>query len=81
MIHIYTSYKDTLKKKTIGFNISKWNKKLIKKKKKFEDNMMDLSKNIPLEDALDLGWKILADCFEPEETGLKSSLIEEYWPK
>jgi V/A-type H+-transporting ATPase subunit B len=47
----------------------------------FEDGMMDLSKNISLEDALDLGWKILSDCFEPEETGLKSSLIEEYWPK
>jgi hypothetical protein len=22
------------------------------------------------EQALDLGWKILADCFEPEETGI-----------
>ena len=46
-----------------------------------EDNMMDLSKNISLEDALDLGWKILSECFEPEETGLKTSLIEEFWPK
>ena len=33
------------------------------------------------EDALDLGWKILSECFEPEETGLKSELIEQYWPK
>ena len=65
----------------MGFNMSKWDEKLLEYGKKFEDNMMDLSKNIPLEDALDLGWKILADCFEPEETGLKSSLIEEYWPK
>ena len=46
-----------------------------------EDEMMDLSKNIPLEDALDLGWKILADCFEPSETGIKSALVEKYWPK
>ena len=43
--------------------------------------MMDLSKNIPLEDALDLGWKILSDCFEPSETGIKSALVEKYWPK
>ena len=42
---------------------------------------MDLRVNIPLEEALDLGWEILAQCFEPNETGLKSSLIQERWPK
>ena len=40
---------------------------------------MDLSVNIPLEDALDLGWEILAECFEPNETGLKTSLLLERW--
>ena len=81
MIRLYSSYKDTLEKKSMGFNLSKWDDKLLAYGKKFEDNMMDLSKNISLEDALDLGWKILSECFEKEETGLKSSLIEEYWPK
>ena len=41
---------------------------------------MDLSVNIPLEEALDLGWKILADCFEPMETGIPSKLTDQYWP-
>ena len=81
MIRLYSSYKDTLEKKSMGFNLSKWDDKLLTYGKKFEDNMMDLSKNISLEDALDLGWKILSECFEPEETGLKTSLIEEFWPK
>ena len=35
---------------------------------------------ITLEDALDLGWDILAECFDPVETGMKTSLIEERWP-
>ena len=39
------------------------------------------SVNIPLEEALDLGWEILSECFEPNETGLKSDLIRERWPK
>ena len=43
--------------------------------------MMDLSVNIPLEEALDLGWKTLAECFEPGEVGLKSDLVAEFWPK
>jgi V/A-type H+-transporting ATPase subunit B len=34
-----------------------------------------------LEKALDLGWQILADSFNPEETGIKRSIIEQYWPK
>ena len=43
--------------------------------------MMDLSVNIPLEEALDLGWKILSDCFTAMETGIKTDLVNEYWPK
>ena len=43
--------------------------------------MMDLTVNVPLEEALDTGWKILAECFDKAETGLKSELIEQFWPK
>jgi V/A-type H+-transporting ATPase subunit B len=43
--------------------------------------MMDLSVNIPLEEALDKGWEILAECFTPEETGLRTDLLRQFWPK
>ena len=42
---------------------------------------MDLSVNIPLERALDLGWEILADCFAPEEKGIPTKMINEYLNK
>jgi V/A-type H+-transporting ATPase subunit B len=42
---------------------------------------MALTVNIPLEAALDLGWEILHECFIPEETGIRKSMIEKYWPK
>ena len=61
--------------------MSAWDEKLLAYGKEFEAEMMDLSKNIPLESALDLGWKILSDCFAPNETGIKSALVEKYWPK
>ena len=54
---------------------------LLKYGQRFESEMMDLSVNIPLEKALDLGWEILADCFAPEETGIPTKMINEYWPK
>ena len=81
MIRLYSLYKDTLEKKSMGFMMSAWDNKLIKYGKEFEDEMMDLSKNISLEDALDSGWKILADCFDKEETGIKTGLLDKYWPK
>ena len=81
MIKLYASYKDTLEKKSMGFMMSAWDEKLLAYGKEFEAEMMDLSKNIPLESALDLGWKILSDCFAPNETGIKSALVEKYWPK
>ncbi len=81
MIKLYSSYKESLEKKSMGFSMSEWDEKLLKYGALFEARLMDLSVNIPLEEALDLGWKILAECFEPNETGLKSDLIKERWPK
>ncbi|HPX48699.1 MAG TPA: V-type ATP synthase subunit B, partial [Treponemataceae bacterium] len=80
MIKLYASYKDTLEKKSMGFMMSDWDSKLLKYGVLFEKQMMDLSVNIPLEAALDAGWKILSDCFKPEETGIKTELIKQYWP-
>ncbi|MEG1980062.1 MAG: V-type ATP synthase subunit B [Victivallaceae bacterium] len=80
MIRMYADYKETLEKQSMGFQMSNWDRKLLKYGKLFESRMMDLSVNIPLEEALDLGWKTLAECFEPAETGIKSDLVREFWP-
>jgi len=81
MIKLYASYKDTLEKKAMGFQMSNWDAKLLKYGELFEQEMMDLTVNIPLEGALDKGWEILAKCFDPQETGLRTELVEKYWPK
>ena len=81
MIRLYSSYKETLEKKNMGFSMSRWDVKLLKYGELFESKLMSLSVNLPLEDALDLGWEILADCFERQETGIKSDLTDEFWPK
>jgi len=81
MIKLYSSFRDTLEKKAMGFIMSHWDEKLLKYGEQFEKRMMDLSVNIPLERALDLGWELLADCFEPEETGLRTELINKFWPQ
>ncbi|MBR4171991.1 MAG: V-type ATP synthase subunit B [Kiritimatiellae bacterium] len=81
MIKLYASYKETLEKQSMGFRMSEWDQKLLKYGASFEKQMMDLSVNISLEKALDLGWQILADCFEPGETGIPTKFTSKYWPK
>jgi V/A-type H+-transporting ATPase subunit B len=80
MITLYANYKESLEKKSMGFRMSDWDQKLLKFGEMFESEMMDLSVNIPLEQALDRGWNILAACFDPAETGLRTELINQFWP-
>ena len=81
MIRFYADYKETLEKQSMGFQMSNWDKKLLRYGVAFEKQMMDLSVNIPLEAALDEGWKILAECFDKTETGMKTELVDKFWPK
>ncbi|MBR1952239.1 MAG: V-type ATP synthase subunit B [Lentisphaeria bacterium] len=80
MIRLYSDYKSTLEKQSMGFKMSAWDNKLLKYGARFENEMMSLAVNIPLEEGLDLGWKILADCFDKTEVGIKTDLLDEYWP-
>jgi len=81
MIRLYAAFRETEEKKSMGFRMSQWDEKLLKYGVLFEEKLMSLTVNIPLEEALDTGWQILADCFQPEETGLKTELIKDFWPQ
>jgi V/A-type H+/Na+-transporting ATPase subunit B len=81
MIQLYAEYRETEEKRSMGFRMSDWDKKLLKYGGMFEKEMMDLKVNIPVEKALDNGWRILGECFKPEETNFRSELVEEFWPK
>jgi len=81
MIKLYAANLESVEKKSMGFRMSDWDNKLLKYGLRFEQEMMDLSVNLPLEGALDKGWEILSECFDPEETGLRTELISQFWPK
>ena len=81
MIQLFANYREALEKQSMGFQMSAWDQKLLRYGALFEEQMMSLSVNIPLEEALDRGWAMLASCFNPEETGIKQALVEEFWPQ
>ncbi len=81
MIQLYAGFKESQEKQSMGFRMSSWDEKLLRYGALFETRMMDLAVNIPLEEALDLGWRTLAECFAPQETGIPTSLVERFWPE
>jgi V/A-type H+/Na+-transporting ATPase subunit B len=80
-IRLYAESKKAKERESMGFRPSKWDDKLLKFADLFESELMSLDVNISIEDALDKGWSILADCFESAEVGIKEALVSKYWPK
>lgn len=80
MIRLYADSKKARERQSMGFRLSRWDEKLLRFGSLFEERMMNLEVNLPVEEALDLGWQILDQCFDADEVGIKLPLIQAYWP-
>lgn len=80
MVRLYADYKKARERESMGFKLSQWDEKLLRYGTLFEAKMMDLAVKIPLEKALNMGWELLASCFQPHELGIKERLLDKYWP-
>lgn len=81
MIRLYAESKKAKERQSMGFRLSTWDEKLLNYAEQFEDIMMNLNVNYTLEEALDLGWKTLANSFESHQVGIKQAIVDQYWPK
>ncbi len=80
-IQLYAQCQESREKHEMGFELADWDERLLKYGDLFESKVMDLTLNLPLFDALDHCWGILAACFKPEETGIRGAIVEKHWPK
>jgi len=81
MIRFYSLAREAEKKQAMAFELSSFDVKALKFGKLFYDRFMRLDVSMELNDALDLSWQTLAECFEPQELLMKQSLIDKYFPK
>ena len=80
-IQLYAQCDESREKREMGFELSEWDERLLKYGTLFEDEIMNLNLNIGLFDALDKCWEILAECFKPEETGIRDAIVHKHWPQ
>jgi len=78
MIRLFADAKKARDRASMGFRLSGWDKKLLKYAELFEEKMMSLEVNLDIDEQLDLGWELLSECFEKNETGLKNEWIDKY---
>ncbi|MGI2026173.1 V-type ATP synthase subunit B [Endozoicomonas acroporae] len=80
MIRFYSDSVNAAQKQAMAFELSSYDLKTIKFGKLFKRRFMSLDAAMSLEEALDKCWETMAECFGPEETLMKQSLLEKYWP-
>ncbi|MFG5380078.1 V-type ATP synthase subunit B [Yoonia sp. R2-816] len=81
MIRFYSEARDAAQKQAMAFDLSDYDQQLLKFGALFRERFMDINVSIPLEDALDLGWATLAECFEADQLLMKQELVDKYFKK
>jgi V/A-type H+-transporting ATPase subunit B len=81
MIRLYAAAEEAERKRAMAFDLSAFDQKLLKFGRLFREGMMRVEVSMPLEQALDLGWRMLAECFAPQELLIKQSLVDKYYPR
>lgn len=81
LIRLYAGAREAEQKQAMAFELSAFDLKLLRFGALFRQRFMDIRVTMPLEAALDLGWRTLAECFAPEELLMKRELVAKYYPK
>jgi len=81
MIRLYARALETKKKIAMGFERTENDEKYLRYAELFVERFMDLRVDLPLDEALDLGWRTMAECFEPQEVGIRKADLDKHWPR
>ena len=81
MIRFYSNAREAQQKQQMSFELSDFDHKLLQFGRLFRERFMKIQVTLPLVEALDLCWKTLSECFEPQELLMKDELVAKYYPK
>ncbi len=81
MIRLYSGARDAEQKQAMAFELSGFDHQLLKFGRLFRERFMNIEVSMALEDALDLAWKTMAECFPPEALLMRQHLVDKYYPR
>jgi V/A-type H+-transporting ATPase subunit B len=80
MIRLFSGAREAQKKQQMAFDLTPFDHQLLRFGELFAQRFMDINVTLGLNDALDLAWKTMAECFAPQELLMRDALIEKYYP-
>ena len=80
MIRLYAEAMEAEKKQIMAFELSAFDKNLVKFGGLFRERFMDIKVSMPVIQALDRCWETLAECFNSGELLMKQDLVDKYFP-
>ena len=81
MIRFYSGAREAQQKQAMAFELSDFDQQLLKFGDLFRERFMDINVSMPLEEALDLSWQTLAECFRADQLLMKQALVDKYFPQ
>jgi V/A-type H+-transporting ATPase subunit B len=79
MIRFYARARDAQQRQAMAFELTETDERLLRFGELFRERFMGIETDLGLEDALDLCWHTLAECFAPEELLMRRELVEKYY--
>lgn len=80
MIRFYSGAIEAEQKQSMAFELNEFDLQQIKFGQLFRQRFMTLDVSMSLEDALDLSWKTMAECFDADQLLMKTDLVDKYYP-
>ncbi len=81
MIQLFAKSREVEQKLAMGFEKTNEDDRYLRYSELFYERFMDLKVDIGINEALDIGWMTLSECFTPDEVGIKQEFIDKYWPR
>ena len=81
MIRFYSGAIEAEQKQSMAFELNDFDLQQIKFGQLFRQRFMALDVSMSLEDALDLSWQTMAECFTRDQLLMKTNLVDKYFPQ
>jgi V/A-type H+-transporting ATPase subunit B len=81
MIRFYSTAREAEQKQAMAFEMTDYDRRLLEFGSKFRERFMDINQSLPLEQALDLCWTTMGECFTENELLIKKELVSKYFQK
>ncbi len=81
MIRFYSEAQEAERKQAMAFDLSPYDHKLLRFGTLFKKRFMAIDASMTLNEALDLSWETMAECFDSEELLMKQWLVDKYFPQ